>query len=436
MKYSKYNSIISVSKRYRILYNAISDKFIILKEAAYNDLSRNEPDILVKKNLLLYKQLVDVNGVVDNTLDESKLVADLIRKIDNNDSIYYLHINPTVDCNFRCWYCYENHVKGSKMSYEVMESVKKLMEHTINNQPNLQTFILSFFGGEPLMYFDIIARPLIDYLYTLCTPIGKKVKIHFTSNGYLLNKSLIDYLKNKDVSFQITLDGARENHNQTRFTKNKKGSYDQIIRNIKDLARIGARVILRINYTAANISNVYKIQQDLEDLEMPFRNRVCIDFQRVWQDIKSENSDAIDDIINRQIKSFHVNGYMASSHKIIDLVRNSCYADKRNHALINYNGDVFNCTARDFSTNNRTGYLRPEGLIQWENNHLERRMMIKFSNPICINCRIAPLCGGGCTQRALECHHSRNCIYSYNDDDINRIILNRFDLMFLNYNCE
>jgi len=433
MKYSKYNSIIKISDTHYIFYNAFSDKFIILKNVAYNDININDPDILIIKNPILYEQLIKINGIVDNELDETKLVHDLIKKTDNDDTVFYLHLNPTVDCNFRCWYCYENHIKGSRMSNEVLKSVKELIKNTINDQSNLQTFILSFFGGEPIMYFNLIAKPLIDYVYALCISLRIKVCIHFTSNGYLLNESIINYFKDKDVCFQITLDGAKKDHDKTRYSRNGHGSYEKIIKNIKKLVRIGVSVILRINYTSKNVSDVNEILQDLDDIESNYRDRIHIDFQRVWQDMDPTVNNDINDIIYGHIKHFLVSGYKVSFHKIMDSVRNSCYADKKNHALINYNGDVFNCTARDFTSKKRSGILLLDGRIKWEDNSFERRMSAKFSKRICQNCRISPLCGGGCSQRALESHLDDNCIYSYNDDDINRIILDRFEFMFLDY---
>ena len=142
------------------------------------------------------------------------------------------------------------------MPTEVIESVKRLMYNIIDNQINLRTFNLSFFGGEPLMFFHIIAKPLIEYIHTLCTPKGIKVNIHFTSNGFLLNNAIVEFLQNKSVCFQITLDGWKDTHNKTRFTKGGAGSYNKIISNIIQLVRSNIKVILRINYTSTNIFGV------------------------------------------------------------------------------------------------------------------------------------------------------------------------------------
>lgn len=431
MKYSRYNSILAVNSNCHILYNALSDKFVILKESAYRDLVEYEANELKNKNGILYEQMITANSIVDDTYDEWKAVLDTIIQTDNDDSEYYLHINPTMDCNFKCWYCYENHIKSSKMPDSVIDSVKRLMANIVDTQLNLRKFNLSFFGGEPLLFFASVARPLIEYINNLCSPKGIEVDIHFTSNGFLLKKDIVNFLKDKNVCFQITLDGGKDNHDKTRFTHGGHGSYDTIVKNIKLLAKVGIKVILRINYTSKNIYNVSTILDDIDSISLKEKNLISIDFQKVWQDDEAENNDKVIDCLSNNIKMFHSKGFRVSSHKILDSVHNSCYGDKRFHAVINFNGDVFNCTARDFNHRNRTGYLNSDGTIIWERDSLEKRMTLKFSKPVCHTCRIAPLCGGGCRQRVLESSNGNGCIYFYSERDIDQIIYNRFEFMFI-----
>lgn len=102
----------------------------------------------------MQKQLEEAGAVVADDFDEVDALRKRIDEIDNNDSFLLLHINPTLDCNFRCWYCYENHIKGSCMTPETYGNVVKLVKNRIAKQPNLKYLQLSFFGGEPLLRFD------------------------------------------------------------------------------------------------------------------------------------------------------------------------------------------------------------------------------------------------------------------------------------------
>lgn len=107
-------------------------------------------------------------------------------------------------------------------------------------------------------------------------------------------------------------------------------------------------------------------------------------------------------------------------------VCSSCYADRRHSAVINYNGDVYKCTAIDFLNTTRDGYLSEDGNIIWENDSLEKRMDSKFKNAPCHKCRIQPICNGGCSQKALHYAHKDYCIHDYNESKKDKVILDKF----------
>lgn len=111
-------------------------------------------------------------------------------------------------------------------------------------------------------------------------------------------------------------------------------------------------------------------------------------------------------------------------------VRNSCYGDKLNHILINYNGDVFACTARDFSQENRIGFIDANGVIHYDTDTVAKRNNLKLSKKICKSCRIAPLCGGGCKQRASESPDGDKCTFNYTDEEIDNMILDIFEYTY------
>lgn len=431
-KFSKYNTTIRISPQYGICYNAISDKFVLLKSQAYDEMCGGNIENAKEQYPNLYEQLCAVRAIVDHDVDEVQQVHDIIRAKDNDDTVFHLHVNPTVDCNFRCWYCYENHVKGSKMQPEMVARVKALMENILSTHGQLESFALSFFGGEPLMYFNVVARPLTEHLYTLCRKHGVRPSVSFTTNGYLLNRQMADFFDDKDVSFQITLDGDRQRHDKTRFMVTGKGSFCKIVANIKLLARRDHQVIMRINYTADNISSIGSIVDEFADLEQQCRNRITVDFQRVWQDIdKAADEDAVDAEVYDNIKKFHENGFRVSCAKTSNNVQNTCYGSMRNYALVNYNGDVYQCTARDFNKANSYGWLSETGNLVYKPGLKEKRESARFSKEVCHNCRIAPVCGGGCAQKATELYNTTGCVFGYTEEDINNYVLDRFEYSLL-----
>lgn len=426
MKRSIYNSIIPIGNKHTILYNSFSGNFVIVKNrlVGFEDLSiENLGDLSPR----FYKQLIDAGILIKNNTDEIALLKQRIENADNNVKEYILHINPTLDCNFNCWYCYENHIAYSKMSDEVLFSTLQYITSVIENNQILEHFELGFFGGEPLFYFKDIAKKLILHTWSLCEKSGKKLHIHFTSNGALLNDDIITFLSQFSCGFQITLDGGKLFHDKTRFSKNNKGSFDIIVNNIHRLITAHINVIVRVNYTSENVDSLDSIYENFKSLKN--KQFIQFDFQRVWQD-KCNEMDETEEKIKLYRTKFRKEGFTVLANYIPHDVRNSCYGDKINHVLINYNGDVYGCTARDFTRDNRVGYLDSHGYIHYNTEILNIRNKSKMFKPVCRVCRIAPICGGGCKQRALESINDESCTLNYSEEDIDNIIKNIFEYSF------
>ena len=380
-------------------------------------------DNLVNIHPDLYNYLSKNNFLVKDNIDEVKEIKKLVYTIDENKKKYDLTINPTINCNFKCWYCYETHIKQSIMNVDIINRINKLI-FKIAQEDCIEEFNLAFFGGEPLLYFKKNVIPIIDEFILEMKNFNKQSTIGFTTNGYLINDKFLSYFKEKQIKphFQITLDGWCENHNKVRFVTRTKGSYSTIINNIKKLIENGMFVRVRINFTDENIKDTYKIADDLLIIEKEMAKKyLLIDFHRVWQNTKL---DDIDIAVDKNVEIIKEKGFnVKSSRYFNDTVKGSCYADKRNSAVVNYNGDVFKCTARDFKTENREGFLNCDGEIVWEDNALERRMKVKFHNQPCLVCRLLPICNGSCSQQALENFGKRDfCIYSFDEKEKDKVV--------------
>lgn len=427
MKLSIYTSVIPVAARHSIIYNSLSGKFVVVKNHVFS-LENFDIKQIEENYPFLFKQLIEGGIILEETEDEFELLKARINKADNNSDSFILHINPTLDCNFRCWYCYEKHVVNSKMTLSTVNAVKILISRIISN-PFISFFDLGFFGGEPLFFFNHVAKNIIAYTREQCVKFGKSLHIHFTSNGALLNNSIINFLSQSSCAFQITLDGAKESHDNTRFTKNYSGSFDIITTNILKLVKAKIDVIVRVNYTGDNIDSVISILDRFKECGYEYKKYLKFDFQRVWQDRK-DRFDETEKKINSIRDRFRKEGFMVLTNYLPHDVRQSCYGDKLNHVLINYNGDLFGCTARDFSTSNRIGYINQEGELIYEKEIVNRRNNSKLVKEVCRECRIAPICGGGCKQRAFETLDSELCSFNYSEEDIDSIILDIFEYVY------
>lgn len=160
------------------------------------------------------------------------------------------------------------------------------------------------------------------------------------------------------------------------------------------------------------------------------RNFLTIDFHRVWQD--KEGNGVLHSVKILADKLVEL-GFKVRYNEL-DEIKNACYGDRKNTLIVNYNGDVFKCTAKDFIKENREGVLDETGKIAWERSP-EYRLSLKLKNPLCRQCRIAPLCGGGCSRYILDKEavgQSSSCVFNRNDSEIDDFIVNHVEKLIRN----
>lgn len=145
-----------------------------------------------------------------------------------------LHI--THDCNLACKYCFadEGEYNGRKafMSYEVG---KQALDFLIANSGSRRNLEVDFFGGEPLMNFDVV-KQLVEYGREQEKLHNKNFRFTLTTNGVLLKDDVIEFLNKEMANVVLSVDGRKSVHDRMRPTRNGKGSYDLIIPKFQKLA--------------------------------------------------------------------------------------------------------------------------------------------------------------------------------------------------------
>ena len=133
------------------------------------------------------------------------------------------------DCNLACKYCFaeegEYHGRRALMSYEVG---KKALDFLIANSGNRRNLEVDFFGGEPLMNWNVVKR-LVEYGRSQEEAHNKKFRFTLTTNGVLLNDEIMDFCNREMSNVVLSLDGRPEVNDFMRPFRNGKGSYDLIV---------------------------------------------------------------------------------------------------------------------------------------------------------------------------------------------------------------
>ncbi len=133
------------------------------------------------------------------------------------------------DCNLACRYCFaeegEYHGRRALMSYEVG---KKALDFLIANSGNRQHLEVDFFGGEPLMNWNVV-KQLVEYGRSQEKEHNKKFRFTLTTNGVLLNDEIMEFCNREMSNVVLSLDGRKEVNDKMRPFRNGTGSYDLIV---------------------------------------------------------------------------------------------------------------------------------------------------------------------------------------------------------------
>ena len=133
------------------------------------------------------------------------------------------------DCNLACKYCFaeegEYHGRRAMMSFEVG---KKALDFLVANSGNRVNLEVDFFGGEPLMNWQVV-KDLVAYGRSLEEPNHKKFRFTLTTNGVLLNDDILEFANKEMSNIVLSIDGRKEVHDFMRPHRGGQGSYDEVV---------------------------------------------------------------------------------------------------------------------------------------------------------------------------------------------------------------
>ncbi|MBQ9914318.1 MAG: thioether cross-link-forming SCIFF peptide maturase [Clostridia bacterium] len=163
-----------------------------------------------------------------------------------------MHIAHT--CNLNCSYCFASqgkyHGDRAMMSFEVG---KQAFDFLVANSGTRKNLEVDFFGGEPLMNFDVVKK-LVAYARSIEKEHGKNFRFTLTTNGVLIDDNVIEFANREMSNVVLSLDGRKEVHDRFRVDYNGKGSWEKIVPKFQKLveAREGKNYYMRGTFTHHN----------------------------------------------------------------------------------------------------------------------------------------------------------------------------------------
>ena len=253
------------------------------------------------------------------------------------------------------------------MSNDLIQGIKKLLEVRI---PELDRLVISWFGGEPLL-----AKEVIYEISNHITQLKKyysnlSYEANITTNAYLLDWKDYNNLCKGGVSlYQISLDGIYGEHDKTRVKANGKGSFEKIIRNLKEIrdkTTIKSEIVLRLHYTPDTLASLLNTISYLKS-EFGLDNRFKL-YIKAIEKLGSESDFFLrtyDERSQKKIKTTLEEALDLSGmvYSIDSSSRYICYASKANSFGIRANGQIVKCTVALEDDRNMVGTINPDGTI-------------------------------------------------------------------------
>lgn len=405
MKISKFNIYREESEEL-FIYNTMSGGVLHLNSEYSAKFKRLQSDMeLVSEFPDLVENLKKGQMLVPKTYNENDIVITQSNAMRFSSRVYSLTLAPTMKCNFVCPYCYEVNKTYPQMERKIIDRLKLLFEQTKQNH---EFFSIAWYGGEPLLGFDIIrelSKEAIEFF-------GDKYTASIVTNGYLLSDDIIKELEELHImQIQITLDGPPEIHNTRRRLPSGEDTFFVILNNIKracDLAP-NVNISIRVNTDKENIGYVDEILDYLE--EYGVRERVGFYLAPI---------DNINDTCNSSVcfnntefareQLMFIEKNMKRGYNFLYLPHvnlGMCGAVSDNCYVIDALGDMYKCWDDVAQPERKIGNILDDTITFNEN--LTRWLAYDIrDDKECMSCSYLPVCMGGCPNYRLK-NKSRKC---------------------------
>lgn len=282
---------------YNIVLDICSGSVHVVDEVAYDiieQFEKNDKDAVLAS---LNKKYAEREDITENDIaecyaqvvalkDNGKLftpdtfadkAGDLKAKTSGVIKALCIHIAHT--CNLNCEYCFASqgkyHGERALMSFE---TGKRALDFLVENSGTRRNLEVDFFGGEPLMNFDVV-KQMVEYARSIEKEKGKNFRFTLTTNGMLIDDDVIDFANKEMSNVVLSLDGRKEIHDRYRVDYAGNGSWEKIVPKFQKLveARGGKNYYMRGTFTHANpdFLNDIKVMLDLGFTELSMEPVVC-----------------------------------------------------------------------------------------------------------------------------------------------------------------
>ncbi|MBQ6760530.1 MAG: radical SAM protein [Prevotella sp.] len=417
MEWSIYNYDFIDSKGVLFIYNSFTNNLLKIAEEKRKDILFCKKGDFSHPDKDFVEQLIRESIIVENNRELYKQIK-LERLLSRYNTRYLsLTIAPTLNCNFRCVYCYE---KGR--NNETLATSETLIDDIVDfveSFDSTERLRITWYGGEPLLKFDFIQDLTRRFLQ-----IRSDYDAFIITNGYLLNSRVIKSLSDLHIrGIQITLDGLEETHNKRRPHVIRNNSFQTIIHNMDELFDIypDVSVYLRVNVDKTNEDEYHQLYQFLN--EKYGKYKIFIHPGYVTDDFSETSNGAC--MLQEERNTFVIDQYDKYGLPMQMYPKTSfgeCCARHISSFVIGPNGELYKCWNDIGIKDKEIGHLNSFSLFDkncltymLDNDPLESEE--------CEQCFFFPICHGGCPYNRIYKKESDSCTCFKNN--LKRMLLRR-----------
>ncbi|MBO4381052.1 MAG: thioether cross-link-forming SCIFF peptide maturase [Clostridia bacterium] len=357
--------------------------------------------------------------------DKFKPSVDAIAKRNTVVKALCLHVAHT--CNLNCEYCFASqgkyHGERALMPFEVG---KRAIDFLVENSGTRHHLEVDFFGGEPLMNFDVV-KQIVAYARSIEKEHGKLFRFTLTTNGMLIDDDVIDFANREMDNVVLSLDGRKEINDHFRKTIGGVGSFDIIVPKFQKLveARKGEKYYMRGTFTHRNpdFTNDIQTMLDLGFNELSMEPVVCPPTDKYALDendkqiIFGEYEKLADMMIKRRKEGRPFTFY----HYMLDLEGGPCIYKRisgcgsgTEYMAVTPTGELYPC--HQFVGNK--DYIMGDiwqGVVRTDIRDKFKKCNA-YSRKECEECWARLYCSGGCAANAFNATGDINGVYPYGCD--------------------
>lgn len=333
-----------------------------------------------------------------------------------------MHVAHT--CNLNCSYCFASqgkyHGDRGLMRFEVG---KQALDFLVANSGKRRNLEVDFFGGEPLMNWDVV-KQLVAYARTLEDVHNKKFRFTLTTNGMLIDDDVIAFANKEMSNVVLSLDGRKEIHDRLRVDFAGQGSYDRIVPKFQKLvaAREGKNYYMRGTFTHANTDFTKDIlhMADLGFSELSMEPVVSApgsDGELTAEDLPIL-FEQYEILAKEMIRRKRAGNGFTFYHYILDLTQGPCIYKRisgcgsgSEYMAVTPWGELFPCHQFVGDSKYSLGNIW-DGVI---NTDLREKFQgcHAYARPACNECWAQLYCSGGCAANAYHATGSIEGVYTY-----------------------